>query len=139
MKYVNINETTRTPSKSLIVKYGWKGILSKFIDTPNGFLEPFSWIKTTWIIANNIKMKGIKKCNVKNRIKVLLSTENPPQIQQVTELPIYGIAEIKFVITVAPQNDIWPQGKIYPKKAVAINTKIIKIPDVHTFLKKKEE
>jgi len=33
---------------------------------------------------------------------------------------MYGIAENKFVITVAPQKDICPQGKTYPKNAVAI-------------------
>jgi hypothetical protein len=40
--------------------------------------------------------------------------------------PKKGIAENKFVITVAPQNDICPQGNTYPKKAVAI--KINRIP-----------
>jgi len=30
----------------------------------------------------------------------------------------------KLVITVAPQKDIWPQGRTCPKKAVADNMKI---------------
>ena len=30
------------------------------------------------------------------------------------------MADNKFVITVAPQNDIWPQGRTYPIKAVPI-------------------
>jgi hypothetical protein len=34
--------------------------------------------------------------------------------------PIHGIALIRFVITVAPHNDICPYGRTYPKKAVAI-------------------
>jgi hypothetical protein len=33
---------------------------------------------------------------------------------------MYGIAENKFVITVAPQNLICPQGRTYPINAVAI-------------------
>lgn len=90
-------------------------------------------------MAIKVKINGKRKWRVKNRIKVLLSTENPPQIQKVIVEPIYGIAEIKFVITVAPQKDIWPQGKIYPKNAVPIKIKIIKIPEIHTFKKKKDE
>lgn len=72
-------------------------------------------------------------------MSVLLSTENPPQIQYVNVEPKYGIAENKLVITVAPQKDIWPHGKTYPKKAVAIRIKIIIIPVIHVFKKKKEE
>jgi hypothetical protein len=37
---------------------------------------------------------------------VALSTANPPQSQVTISPPIYGIAENKLVITVAPQNDI---------------------------------
>jgi len=38
----------------------------------------------------------------------------------------------KLVITVAPQKDIWPQGRTYPKKAVVsdnmkIDTPIIQV------------
>lgn len=35
-------------------------------------------------------------------------------------VPMYGIADSKFVITVAPQNDICPHGSTYPIKAVAM-------------------
>jgi hypothetical protein len=42
----------------------------------------------------------------KNRTKVGLSTLNPPHNQITISDPIYGIAENKLVITVAPQNDI---------------------------------
>jgi hypothetical protein len=45
---------------------------------------------------------------------------------------MYGIAEIKFVITVAPQKDICPHGKTYPIKAVAMTTKRIITPMFHT-------
>lgn len=51
------------------------------------------------------------KWNAKNRVKVALSTENPPQIHSTKVMPIYGIADKRLVITVAPQNDIWPQGR----------------------------
>ena len=49
-----------------------------------------------------------------------LSTANPPHIQKTMSFPTSGIAENRLVITVAPQKDIWPQGKTYPKNAVAI-------------------
>jgi hypothetical protein len=54
---------------------------------------------------------GRKKCRAKNRLKVGLLTANPPHNQNTISSPIQGIAENRFVITVAPQKDIWPQGK----------------------------
>lgn len=51
------------------------------------------------------------KWKEKNRVKVALSTENPPQIHSTKLTPMYGIADRRFVITVAPQNDIWPHGR----------------------------
>jgi hypothetical protein len=42
------------------------------------------------------------------------------------------MAEIKFVITVAPQKDICPHGKTYPRKAVAIKANRIAIPENQT-------
>lgn len=53
---------------------------------------------------------GRIKWNAKNRVRVALSTENPPQIHSTRVVPIYGIADKRLVITVAPQKDIWPQG-----------------------------
>lgn len=47
------------------------------------------------------------------------------------EFPIPGIAENRFVITVAPQKLICPQGNTYPMKAVAIIKKKIAIPEYH--------
>lgn len=41
---------------------------------------------------------------------------------------MYGIADKRFVITVAPQNDICPHGRTYPMKAVAITVKSKIIP-----------
>lgn len=55
-----------------------------------------------------------------------LSTEKPPQIHSTRLVPMYGIADSRLVITVAPQKDIWPHGRTYPINAVAItvNNKI---------------
>lgn len=58
---------------------------------------------------------------MKNRVRVGLSMEYPPQTHWTRFVPIYGIADNRFVITVAPQNDICPHGSTYPIKAVAIS------------------
>ncbi|RXG60664.1 hypothetical protein Avbf_14459 [Armadillidium vulgare] len=39
-----------------------------------------------------------------------------------------GMVESKLVITEAPHNDIWPQGRTYPKNAVAIEIRRIVTP-----------
>jgi hypothetical protein len=44
---------------------------------------------------------------------------------------MFGTAESNFVITVAPQNNICPHGNNYPRKAVAIVTKMIRAPIDH--------
>lgn len=46
-------------------------------------------------------MKGNKKCNAKNRCIVGLLTEKLPHINGTISLPMKGIADNKFVITVA--------------------------------------
>lgn len=80
-------------------------------------------------------IKGSKKCNVKNRVKVALSTANPPHNQVTIVLPRYGIADKRLVITVAPQKDIWPQGNTYPKNAVAITINRIITPTFQVICK----
>lgn len=65
-------------------------------------------------------IKGNKKWKAKKRVRVALPTANPPHNHFTSPWPIYGITEARLVITVAPQKDIWPQGKTYPKKAVPI-------------------
>ena len=45
-----------------------------------------------------------------------LSTAKPPHSQYTISEPRKGMAENRLVITVAPQNDICPQGRTYPKK-----------------------
>jgi len=82
-------------------------------------------------ITRAINTNGSMKCSAKNRFSVALSTANPPQIHSTSIFPTYGIAENKFVITVAPQNLICPHGKTYPMKAVAIVAKKITTPMFH--------
>lgn len=65
-------------------------------------------------------MKSKIKWKAKNRVSVALSMEKPPQIHSTKVLPIYGIADRRFVITIAPQEDICPHGSMYPMNAVAI-------------------
>lgn len=65
-------------------------------------------------------INGKIKWKAKNRVSVALSTEKPPQIHCTSVSPIYGIADKRFVMTVAPQKDICPHGKTYPTNAVAI-------------------
>jgi hypothetical protein len=50
-----------------------------------------------------------------------------------------GMAESKFVITVAAQKDICPHGNTYPKKAVAIKIIKIVIPEFQVCIILKEE
>jgi len=92
------------------VYIGWNLILSAFDWVLVGFEDPFSWSRIKWINTNTIISMGVKKCNEKNRFRVGCEIEGPPQIQVVRSFPIRGIAVSTPVITVAPQNDIWPHG-----------------------------
>ena len=69
---------------------------------------------------------------MKNRVKVALSTANPPHNQVTMLVPRRGMAEKRLVITVAPQKDICPQGRTYPINAVAITKSKIVIPEPQT-------
>lgn len=126
------------PIKSLKVNKGWKEILLKSLIIPKGFLDPESCRKIKWSIIITIIKKGNIKWREKNRLRVALLIANPPQTHSVTIVPIKGMAVNKFVITVAPQNDICPQGRTYPKKAVAIEIKKIDTPTSQVFFKLNE-
>jgi len=76
---------------------------------------------------------GNKKCKEKNRFRVGWDTEGPPQIHVTRSFPTNGIADRTPVITVAPQKDICPHGRTYPRKAVAITISRMIVPDSHTF------
>lgn len=67
----------------------------------------------------------------KNRVRVALSTEKPSQIYCTRSDPMYGIADSKFVMTVAPRKDICPHGRTYPIKAVAITANKSRTPIFH--------
>jgi len=138
VKIRNIHINIINPIISLIIKYGEKLILSKFLLIPRGLLDPEIWRKNKWIIVNKMIIKGKIKWIEKNRVKVALLIENPPQIQITIEFPKYGIADKRFVITVAPQKDICPQGRTYPTNAViiVINRRIT--PINHVILKLNE-
>lgn len=118
---------------SLNVKYGWNGTLSTCLVTPRGLFAPAWWRNKMWTRVAAAMINGSKKWKVKNRVKVAFSTANPPQIHWTKKVPTYGIAEKRFVITVAPQNDICPHGKTYPKNAVAITINKIITPTIQAW------
>lgn len=76
--------------------------------------------------------RGIKKCNDRKRFNVGWDTEKFPHNHSVVCFPTQGIAEIMLVITVAPQNDICPQGNTYPIKAAPMDARRITTPEAHT-------
>lgn len=97
--------------KSLIKKYEQNSILSSCRLHPRGLEDPFSCKKNKWAKTKTKRTKGKMKWREKNRFNVGSSTLKPPHTHSTKNCPIMGITEIKFVITVAPQNDIWPHGR----------------------------
>jgi len=98
-----------------------------------GFEDPFSCSSIRWISISTISAIGNRKCREKNRFKVGWDTEGPPQIHTTKSFPTSGIADRTPVITVAPQNDICPHGRTYPRKAVPIVINMMITPEIHTF------
>ena len=84
--------------------------MSELDGIPEGLLDPVSWRNSRWIVASAKMINGRIKWKAKNRVRVALSTENPPQIHSTRLVPMYGMADSKLVITVAPQKDICPHG-----------------------------
>lgn len=80
--------------------------MSGWLEIPRGLLGLVWYRNKIWTADLADTMKGRRKWKVKNRVKVALSTANPPQIHFTRSFPIYGITENKLVITVAPQKDI---------------------------------
>jgi hypothetical protein len=115
---------------SFPVKYVWNGILSVFLFSPRGLFYPVWCRNSAWISAIPAITNGVGKCSAKNpvnvalstanRVNVTLPTANPPHTHWTIFFPTYGIADSRFVITVAPQKDICPYGSTYPINAVAI-------------------
>lgn len=126
------NRTIKMKKISFTVWYGWKLILSKLLCTPKLFLDPFICKVKMWIKDISTKIKGTMKCKEKNRTKVVSLTPYLPQIDwQIISPP--GNTEIKLVITATAQNDIWPHGNTYPRKAAPIRRNIIDTPVNHSF------
>lgn len=76
------------PSRSFREKYGWNGILSQLDEMPRGLLDPDSWRKVKWTKARPAIMNGRRKWRAKNRVRVGLSTEKPPQAHSTRVCPI---------------------------------------------------
>lgn len=76
------------PSKSLYEKYGWNEILSASELIPVGLLEPVSCRNRRWTSVAAATINGSKKWKAKNRVRVALSTEKPPQIHCTKSFPI---------------------------------------------------
>lgn len=55
---------------------------------PVGLFDPVSWRKRRWTITRAVMIKGRRKWKAKNRVRVALSTENPPQIHSTKLVPI---------------------------------------------------
>lgn len=117
---------------SFTAKYGKNFILSAFVKIPKGFEEPVLCKKIRWIKTKAATKIGIIKWRERNRFKVGWETEKFPHNHWVISLPMYGIAVSILVITVAPQNDIWPQGSTYPMNAAPIVANKIITPEDHT-------
>lgn len=123
---------TTIGSVSLMVNIGLNFTFSMLVTVLVGFDDPFSCSRIRCLITIAAIIIGSMKCREKNRFSVGWDTEGPPQIQVTRSFPTSGIADRTPVMTVAPQNDICPQGRTYPRKAVAITDSIISIPDSHT-------
>lgn len=80
-------------------------------EMPVGLLDPVSCRNSKWTTTMAVTTNGRMKWKAKNRVRVALSTEKPPQIHSTRSVPMYGMADKRFVMTVAPQNDIWPHGR----------------------------
>lgn len=55
---------------------------------PKGLLDPVSWRNSRWTITRAVMIKGRMKWKAKNRVRVALSTENPPQIHSTRVVPM---------------------------------------------------
>jgi hypothetical protein len=120
-------------SLSFAVNNGLNFTLSMFVWVFLGLDDPFSCRRIRWIRAIAAIRIGRMKCREKNRFRVGWETEGPPQIHVTSSFPTIGMADRTPVITVAPQKDICPHGRTYPRNAVAITISIISTPEIHTF------
>ena len=47
-------------------------------ECPDGLLDPVSWRNSKWTTTRAVMMNGRMEWKAKNRVRVALSTENPP-------------------------------------------------------------
>jgi hypothetical protein len=118
---------------SLIKNSGLNFTLSIIVKEFEGFEDPFSCSRIRCVITKTVMIIGRRKWREKNRFRVGWDTDGPPQIHVTKSFPTSGIADRTPVITVAPQNDICPQGNTYPRNAVAITISMMIVPDNQTF------
>lgn len=133
IKNIIDNVISKRGRESFTENKGLNLILSIFEWEAKGLEEPFSCSKIKWMITSRAIAIGSKKWSEKNRFKVGWETEGPPQSQTTKSFPTIGMAERTPVITVAPQKDICPQGRTYPRKAVAMVISMIMTPESQTF------
>ena len=100
----------KNPNKSFKEKKGWKKETSNIFFNPKALFDNVAWRKIKWITTRKSKIKGNKKWKEKNRFRRMSLTLNLPHNHKTRNFPIIGITLIKFVITVAAQNLICPQG-----------------------------
>jgi hypothetical protein len=124
----------RIERRSFHEKKLWNVNLSRLELQLDGLLDPNSWRKIKWNKIIEIIINGKRKWNVKNRVNVGLLIENPPHNQITNSFPIRGKADNRLVITVAPQKDICPHGRTYPKKEVIIKRSNNKTPEFQVIL-----
>lgn len=62
--------------------------MSESDGTPVGLFDPVSWRKRRWTRTRAEMMNGRRKWKAKNRVRVALSTENPPQTHSTRFVPI---------------------------------------------------
>lgn len=105
-KKTRANKKMKKYKISLTEQAQWKGTLYVEDEMPNGLLEPSACKKKMCRITKAVTRNGRRQCSAKNRTKVGDPTANPPQTHCTKEGPKYGIADKRFVITVAAQQDI---------------------------------
>lgn len=62
--------------------------MSAFEGIPVGLFDPVSWRNRRWTMTMAAMMKGSRKWRAKNRVKVALSTENPPHTHSTRVVPM---------------------------------------------------
>ena len=89
------------------MKMKGKNEILLFVINLEGLLEEWKWRKYICTTRNPIVTYGSTKWKIKNLFNVGELTQYPPQTHSIK----HGKGDNKFVITVAPQKLICPNGK----------------------------